>query len=91
MDDSTEQMILDELHGLRDDFQAFARECGERISVLETHVKSGITGNGQPSRLQMLEKSLVHLQRWRWWLIGAAACCGGVVSILVVVLGWRFR
>jgi hypothetical protein len=37
----------------------------ERVATLETQVKSGITGNGQPSRLAVVEKSVEQLNRFK--------------------------
>jgi hypothetical protein len=82
----TDELILQELQLLRADFSSFARDTGERVSSLEIQVKSGITGNGQPSRLQVLEDRLDGLSRWRWWVVGAAAGGGGVIGVLAWVV-----
>lgn len=84
-DDSTQDIILDELRALRLDFNAYARETGERISVLETDVH-GLVGNGQPGRVTRLEMAVAGLVRWRWWLAGAAAGGSGVVSLIAWVV-----
>jgi hypothetical protein len=86
MPDSTQTLILDELRALRSDFNSFARDTGERVSVLELQVKHGITGNGQPSRLQSLEDTVGRLQQWRWHLLGAAAGISSVVSCIAWVV-----
>jgi len=84
--EDTQSLILSELRSLREDFNSYARESGERISSLEVHVKTGITGNGQPSRLQVLEAAVEKLQQWRWYLLGAAAGISGIVSCLAWIV-----
>jgi hypothetical protein len=78
----TQELILNELRDLRSDYNKSSRETGERLSSLEAQVRSGITGNGQPSRLQRIEDAVSRLQNWRWYLIGVAAGVSGVVSCL---------
>lgn len=85
MPDSTQYIILDELRALRGDFNTFAREHGERVSVLETDVHS-LVGNGRPGRVDRLESAVQKLKQWRWWLVGAAAGSGGVISVLAWVV-----
>jgi hypothetical protein len=72
MPDSSQDLILDELRALRSDFNTFARDTGERVSVLETDVH-GLVGNGRPGRVDRLESAVQRLKQWRWWLVGAAA------------------
>jgi hypothetical protein len=86
MPDSTQDIILDELRALRGDFNTFARDTGERVSVLETQVKQGIIGNGQPSRLQRAETAIERIQRWRWQLVGVATGISGLVSAIAWVI-----
>jgi hypothetical protein len=85
MPDSTQELILDELRALRSDFNTYARDTGERVSSLETEMRS-IVGNGQPGKLALLETAVDALKQWRWWLIGAAAGGGGVISALAWVV-----
>jgi hypothetical protein len=40
MPDSPQKIILEELRALRSDFNTFARDTGERVSVLKTDVHS---------------------------------------------------
>jgi hypothetical protein len=84
MPDSTD-IILAELRALRGDFNTFARDTGERVSVLETDVHS-LVGNGRPGRVDRLESAVQRLKQWRWWLVGAAAGGGGVISVLAWVV-----
>lgn len=81
MPDSTQSLILDELRALRSDFNTYARDTGERVSALETDLH-GLIGNGQPGRVAQLEKAVAKLTQWRWWMVGAAAGGGGVISVL---------
>jgi hypothetical protein len=76
-------LILDELRSLRNDFNRFARDTGSRIAVNEKDLHD-LLGNGQPGRMARIEERVDRLMEWRWWLVGAAAGGGGVVS----VLGW---
>lgn len=73
MDDQTSNVILTEIRELRATVTAWQLDGAERLSALETSVKSGITGNGQPSRLAVVEKSVEQLNRFKYWLLGAAA------------------
>jgi hypothetical protein len=81
----TQSLILAELQSLRADFNTYARETGERVSALETDIH-GLVGNGQPGRVALLETAVAKLSQWRWWLVGAAAGSGGVVSILAWII-----
>lgn len=71
----TVDLILAEIKGLRDD----TKENGERLARLETQMYS-LVGNGQPGRIALLERVVEWLSRWRWWVVGAAAGSGGVIS-----------
>ena len=55
-----------ELRSLRSEFNAHARETGERLSTLEQQTNL-LVGNGQPGRVGKLEAAV---QEWRWWLAG---------------------
>lgn len=90
MDDQTLHMLLAEFRSFRDsewrDFRdndsAWKQSTGERLAQVETHIKTGITGNGQPSRLKVVEDSVAKLDRFKYWLLGAASGVSSVVSIL---------
>jgi hypothetical protein len=56
------------------------QKTGERVSLLKILVKTGITGNGQPSRLQVVENTVDELLRWKWKIIGASVAVSGLVS-----------
>jgi hypothetical protein len=77
--------ILDELRALRGDFNTFAREHGERVSVLETDVHS-LVGNGRPGRVDRLESAVQRLKQWQWRLVGIFAGVSGVASVLAWVV-----
>ena len=81
MQEDTSALILTELRELRNDFNDFARQSGERLSKLERD-NYLLMGNGQPGRIARLETSVEMLQEWRWWLIGASAGVSTVVSII---------
>jgi hypothetical protein len=81
------QLLLTEFRAFRDtewrEFRvavsSWQQETGERVAQLETQVKAGVTGNGQPSRLQVAERSIDQLNRFRYWLLG----CAGVLSVIL--------
>jgi hypothetical protein len=79
--DTTQDLILAELRELRADYNAHARETGERLSALESQMHT-LVGNGQPGRIALLESAVNKLQLWRWWLIGMSAGASTVVSVL---------
>jgi hypothetical protein len=85
MNDATQDLILDELRALRSDFNTYARDTGERVSSLETQMRS-LYGNGQAGRVTLLEGAVERLKQWRWYLIGAAAGGGGVISVIAWVV-----
>jgi hypothetical protein len=70
------QLLLTEFRAFRDtewrEFResvaSWQQDTGERIAQLETHVKSGITGNGQPSRLQVASatRKRMRIQHENW-------------------------
>jgi hypothetical protein len=79
--EDTQALILSELRSLREDFNSYARESGERIATLETDMHS-LVGNGQPGRVASLEDAVRKLSQWRWWVVGCTAGCTAVVSVL---------
>lgn len=81
--------VVTELKELRGDFNKFARDTGERVSSLESQVRYGVTGNGQPSRLQVVEERVESLSRWRWWVVGCAAGSGAVISVIAWMVGLK--
>ena len=88
MPETTQDIILGELRALRTDFNGYARETGERISVIETDMHS-LMGNGNPGRITLIERSVDALMKWRWWLVGASAGGVGVISVLAWVVEAR--
>lgn len=81
MPDCTNDMLLDEIRSLRQDFNQFARETGERISTTEADLH-GLMGNGQPGRVSTLETAVSNLYAWRWQVIGAAAGSSAIISVI---------
>ena len=90
MEDTTARLLLTEFRAFRDyEFRDFKdtvaewkQDTGERVAQLETSVKSGVTGNGQPSRLSVVEQELEQLTRFRYWLLGASAAAGSVCGAI---------
>jgi len=58
---------------------------GRGVAVLETDGYS-LVGNGRPGRVDRLESAVQRLKQWRWWMVGAAAGGGGVISVLAWVV-----
>lgn len=83
MDTDAIQLVLNELRSFRSDLQAWQFDLGERVSSLETQMKTGVTGNGQPSRLQSAESAIEELQRSHWSHTGFAAGIGAVFGAAV--------
>ena len=73
MPDQTINLLLAEFRAFRDnefrefkdDVSTWKSDNGTRIGILENDVKSGIKGNGQPSRLAILEKKVELLEDLR--------------------------
>jgi hypothetical protein len=59
---------------------------GERVAKLEAVVKPAIQGNGEPSRLAVVEGKVEELQKFSWKWTGIASACGVVAAFLVEVL-----
>jgi hypothetical protein len=88
MPDATQELILDEIRSIRSDvneIRSDIRKYGERIATCEAQLYP-LIGNGQPGRVALLEAAVDRLMQWRWWLVGAAAGSGGVISVLAWVL-----
>lgn len=99
MDTQIEQLILSEIQGLRSELQDFRaethtwqQEAGERVAALETSMKA-VVGNGQPGRLQLVEKAaaangqaIAALERWKYKTIGMAMGVSGVVTAIAWVV-----
>jgi hypothetical protein len=81
--DDTSQLILTELREFRQAVTEWQQETGERVSVLETQVRSGIVGNGQPSRLAVVERTVESLSRFRYWVMGAAAAVSAIAHYVL--------
>ena len=81
----TLSLILSEVQSLRADYNANARETGERLASLETSMYS-LVGNGQPGRITILEQRLDDLRRWHWRMVGIATGVATVVSGIVTTV-----
>jgi hypothetical protein len=86
----TLSLILAELRELRSDYNANARETGERLSSLETSMTS-LVGNGQPGRITLAEEAIKDLQAWKWRIFGIATGAATVVSGVVTTLAWLLK
>ena len=88
MEEQVAQLLLAEFRAFRDtEFRKFKddvanwrEDSASRIGVLETQMKAGVTGNGTPSRLTVVEKRTRSLERARWYEAGA-----------IVVIAWLLQ
>jgi hypothetical protein len=91
LEDQTAHLLLAEFRAFRDtewrefrdDVGSWKQDTAGRLASLETQVKSGITGGGQPSRLAVVEASVEDLNRFRYWWMGASAAIGSIGGALV--------
>jgi hypothetical protein len=81
----TLSLILAEVQSLRADYNANARETGERLSSLETSMTS-LVGNGQKGRITLIEERVDDLRRWRWRIVGIATGVATVMSVIVTTV-----
>lgn len=72
----------------RESVSAWQQETGERIAQLEIQVKSGITGNGQPSRLAAVEQRVRSLEWARWYVGGAVIAFWTALTAALRWLPW---
>jgi len=54
-----------EFREFKDDVATWKQDSGARLAIVENDVKSGIKGNGQPSRLAVVEKKVEDLEQLR--------------------------
>jgi hypothetical protein len=74
--------ILTELREMRAEFTEARLEQAERMACLETQMKS-LVGNGQPGRIDRMEKVIGGLLRFRYTVVGYAAAAGTAVSLII--------
>ena len=99
MEEQVAQLLLAEFRAFRDtEFREFKddvanwrEDSASRLGVLETQVKTGITGNGQPSRMAVIEKRQRSLERTRWYFYGAAAMLAYLLEQASHWLPWGKR
>jgi hypothetical protein len=70
---------------------AWQQETGERITRLETQVKAGVTGNGQPSRLAVVEQRVRSLEWVRWYVGGAVIAIWTTLTAVLRCLPWGHK
>lgn len=80
---SVGQLLLQEFREFRAEMSEWRQETGERLAKLETQVKHGISGNGQPSRLSVVETRVDGLERWRWYVWGGGIAALGCIEFLL--------
>ena len=79
-------LILQELRDFRKTVTDWNTDHTARIASLETQVKSGVTGNGSPSRLSVAESKIDKLIAFRYWIAGACAAISAGLSFIVAFL-----
>ena len=77
-----------EVQGFRQSITDWQQETGERVATLETDVRSGIKGNGQPSRLSAVETRVTDLEHARWRESGVVLAVSSVLAIASHWLPW---
>lgn len=101
-DDKTDaqvELLLAEFRAFRDtewrqfreDVSGWKADAGERLATLETNVKTGITGNGQPSRLQVVENEVKRLTNFKFKLIGIACAASAGISGIAAIIHYVWR
>lgn len=79
--ENLQALILSEVRDLRSDYNAHARDTGERLSRLETQMCS-LCGDVQPGRVSNIETDLSDLVGLKNRVIGYSAAVATVVSAL---------
>ena len=62
------------------------RTDSERIAVIEVTVldlKKELFGNGQPGELEIIRRRVIALEKWRWWVGGAAVGAGTFLGYIL--------
>lgn len=75
--------VRDELREFRSDVNGWRQDTGERVATIESQIKPTIIGNGQPSRLAVVEEQVDELRRDRWRLTGAASAGGAIIGVVI--------
>lgn len=86
MSDSSIQLIMTEIHGLRermdqrfDDQDKVITEHTKQLTELSVQMKS-LVGNGQPGRVSKLEDEVSSLKMYRTKLVAYVTVIGGLVT-----------
>jgi hypothetical protein len=86
MNDETARILLEEFRAFRTDISEWKQETGERITAIETAIKPAILGNGQPSRMTVVESRCTALEQLRWRISGIGAAVGSAATVAVELL-----
>ncbi len=86
MNDETARILLEEFRAFRAEISEWKQETGERVTAIETAIKPAILGNGQPSRLTVVESRCTVLEQVRWRISGIWAAVGSVATVGVELL-----
>jgi len=85
-----DQQLVEEIRGLRVEIQEFRsdvaswrQDTGERIATIESQLRPAILGNGQPSRLAVVEKQVGELNQARYTQGGIVAALSALWAVIV--------
>ena len=85
------EMLLDEFRSFRAEITEWKNDSSERLATLESAVKSGITGNGTPSRLAVVERQVDSLESMKDQHIGQskfqARMTSAAFGLILAVIG----
>lgn len=88
------QLILAEFRAFRDgewmrfrgEVDTFRNDMVSRVVRCESSIKVGLDGNGQPSRMKIVEDAIALLNKFRWQALALISAA----SALFALLGWAF-
>jgi hypothetical protein len=94
METQLEQLILQELQQVRNEFKEFRTEVtawkvelAAQVAEHETKIID-ICGNGQPGRMSDAEDDISALKRSKYWLVGWSTGVAGVIAAVFETVRW---
>ena len=99
MNDHVAELLLQEFRAFRDtefrefreDVASWKQDSGERLAKLESEVMTGVSGNGQPSRLAVVESKVQNLERLTWIVSGVIIAVQAAVGALAHWWPWGHK
>ena len=80
--------LINELREFRSEFNEFRVEQSKLTATIESDVKTGIRGNGQPSRLAVAEQKIEALNNDKSRMIGITIGVSSVISLIGGFVMW---